>query len=223
MAKYQQRLEARTLRRTGKSIKSIARSLGVSAGSVSIWCRDINLSYEQVERLREQVIRSGYKGRMMGAAMNKQKRQQAIEDYQKIGKKDVGRVSRRELFFLGLGLYAGEGFTYGNKAGIVNSNPRIIQIMLRWFRDFCAITDDRFVCEIGINASHKDRIHIVQKYWENTSGVPKAQFTKPSFKKVQSKKIYDNRETHFGTLSVRIRRGASVVYRIRGWIDAALS
>ncbi|MCF7865381.1 MAG: helix-turn-helix domain-containing protein [Candidatus Pacebacteria bacterium] len=47
MAKFEQKMQARSLREKGMSIKSIAKQLGVSVSSVSLWCRDIILSKEQ--------------------------------------------------------------------------------------------------------------------------------------------------------------------------------
>jgi transposase-like protein len=52
--KTAERIEARRLRRDeGRSIKDIARRVGVSQSSVSIWVRDIQLTPEQHGRLQE--------------------------------------------------------------------------------------------------------------------------------------------------------------------------
>ncbi len=47
MAKSELKIQARALRLQGKRIKEIANELGVSKGSVSIWCDDIVLTPEQ--------------------------------------------------------------------------------------------------------------------------------------------------------------------------------
>lgn len=44
MAKFKEKIKARELRHRGESIKDIARKLKVSKGSVSRWCRDIELT-----------------------------------------------------------------------------------------------------------------------------------------------------------------------------------
>jgi transcriptional regulator with XRE-family HTH domain len=50
--KIRERDEARTLRREqGQSIKEIARAVGVSCSSVSLWVRDIELTPAQIEAL----------------------------------------------------------------------------------------------------------------------------------------------------------------------------
>ncbi|MCS7263556.1 MAG: helix-turn-helix domain-containing protein [Armatimonadetes bacterium] len=49
MAKLAERQQARLLRKQGWSIKTIAKNLGVSRSSVSLWVRDIALTVEQRE------------------------------------------------------------------------------------------------------------------------------------------------------------------------------
>ena len=56
MAKPQEKLEARKLRRKGESIKVIAKKLQVSPSTVSTWCKDIKLSPIQVRELEKRAI-----------------------------------------------------------------------------------------------------------------------------------------------------------------------
>jgi transposase len=44
MSKVLEKARARRYRKEGKSIKEIARLLGVSSSSVSIWCADLRLT-----------------------------------------------------------------------------------------------------------------------------------------------------------------------------------
>lgn len=223
MAKFELRLKARQLRREGKSIKWIAGHLGVSSASVSLWCRDIILTSKQIENIKVAQIASGYAGRMKGATMHKQRRLDTIRHYQISGHKDIGRLSKRDLFLLGLGIYAGEGYKYGNRAGIANSDPAIICIMMRWFREICDVREHEFSCEVGINQSHKDRVRSVVRYWSELTHVPTINFMKTSLKKVTNKKVYENKENYFGVLAIRIRKSANLEYKILGWLHSALA
>lgn len=223
MAKFVERKKARKLRRNGKSVKHIARILNVSPGSVSLWCRDITLTSQQIDRLRIGQIKSGYAGRMKGAQIQKERRLALMEQFRQSARRDIKHLNKRELFLTGLGIYAGEGYQYRNRAGLTNSNPQIIKFMLRWFQEICGVTRDRFTCEIGINESHRYRIRDVEKFWSRSTGLPLSQFRKPSFKKVKSKKIYENPEDHYGTLALRVSKSASLEYKILGWLHALLS
>lgn len=48
MAKTQEKLKARELRKEGKAVTAIANELQVSTGTVSRWCRDIELTKSKV-------------------------------------------------------------------------------------------------------------------------------------------------------------------------------
>jgi predicted transcriptional regulator len=81
--------KAKELRSQGMSIKTIAKELGVSAGSVSVWVRDIELSPEQIETLKSQ--NAIYDNQHKGAkARQLQARQQRLR-YQ-----EEGRIKARE-------------------------------------------------------------------------------------------------------------------------------
>ena len=168
-------------------------------------------------------IAAGYAGRMKGATMHKQRRLDSIQHFQKEGQKDIGRLSKRDLFLLGLGVYAGEGYKYGNRAGVTNSDPAIVHLMLRWFREICFVHDEEFVCEVGINELHKDRVQEVERYWSKLTCIPHKNFIKTSLKRVKNKKVYENRENYFGVLAVRIRKSANLEYKILGWLHGALT
>lgn len=87
MAKFEKRIKAHNLRRKGKSIKKIAEELDVAKSTVSLWCRDIVLTKLQEKRLRENQIRAGHRGRMIGAEMNKRKKEAEIEKQESDAKK----------------------------------------------------------------------------------------------------------------------------------------
>jgi len=220
MAKYIERNKARELRHKGNSIKTIAKKLRVSPASVSVWCNDIFLTNEQIQKLDEHRIKSGYKGRMIGADSNRLKKEINIAKYQEAGHKDIEKISKRDLLIAGIALYAGEGSKYRSQVGFCNSDPYIIIFIMRWFREACGVTNDRFRFTIGINQSHKYRINEVKKYWETILKAPETSFTKVSYKKVASKKIYDNPEKHFGTLTIHVRKSSELMYQILGWIKA---
>lgn len=109
MAKSKEKIEARKLRRGGCSIKDIAKRLGVAKSSVSIWCSDIELSNVQIKKLHDQMVKGGYAGRLKGASVQKNNKQEKIKNYLEKGKEKFKFLEKRELLVAGLGLYWGEG------------------------------------------------------------------------------------------------------------------
>lgn len=219
MAKTEKKIKARKLRSSGKSIKTIARILNVSQSSASIWCRDIELSTEQKIELERHQKKGSYIGRIKGAETRKRKRVEETEALRSEGIKEISKLTSQSFFAAGVGLYWGEGTKTGGITGIVNSDPKAILFMMSWFKRFCGVRDNDFICRVGINSLHKNRIEEVERYWHKTTGIPRDQFTKTSLYKSILKKKYDNQDEYFGTLRLKIRNGTQIQRKILGWIE----
>lgn len=109
MAKSRERLRARELRRGGKSIREIAKKLNVSKGTVSLWCRDIVLTEEQVENLMQRDIVGGCMGRMRAWEWHRQEKKSREACYHAIGYTRFNKITNNDLYFIGLALYWSEG------------------------------------------------------------------------------------------------------------------
>lgn len=219
MARSELRNKARSLRIAGQSIKSIAQSTGASLSSVSYWCRDITLKPNQIRALAAKQRRAGTKGRLIAAERKRMERLAAVAAQENSGKTDVASVSKRDLFILGLGLYWAEGYKNGNEeCGLTNSDPDIIRAFIRWLKSAYGISVQQLVARVSVNTIHKDRIDEIESYWSRRSKIPRSQFTTASFLKTIAKKTYSNRDRHFGTLRVKVRRGTSLRRRIIGSI-----
>jgi hypothetical protein len=214
MAKSEQKLQAFNLRREGKSIKEISILVGVTKETVSMWCRDLVLTEEQSIRLREQMIKGGHKGRMIGAAMNRDKKLKRIEIANEEAREKIDTISTNELFYLGLGIYWGEGTKSGNGAlAVSNSDPRVIQLMIRWFMECFGVSKADFSPRVFISDTHRDREEKIYDFWVEKLAIPRTQFKKMIFLD-KGKKIYENREVYYGVLALRIAKGTDLNYKI---------
>ena len=218
MAKSAQRIEARRLRRRGKSIILIAKKIGVSKSSVSRWCGDIRLSNKQVKKLLER-SRNFKLGQHIAAMKNREERIQRMERLMRIGIEKVDLLTKRELFLIGSALYWAEGSKKDRRTVFVNSDSTMILIYLKWLRKCLKIDEDRIYCHVSINQDHKKRIDEVEEYWSNITGISRELFTNVSYKKVKNKKFYKNFNNHYGTLFVKVRRGTNLNYEILGYIE----
>jgi hypothetical protein len=218
MAKSKEKNKARELRLQGRSIREIAKKLKVSKGSASIWCRDIELTSQQIEKLQKRMLVGSYKGRLKGARTQLQRRLKKIALLQKEGARLLGSLSRRDLFLIGTGLYWGEG-SKQRRARITNSDPEVIKFAINWFRSIWKIPKDYFTLQVLINKVHRRRVSEVEKYWSYITGIPKSQFTKTTLIKAKNRKFYKNFKTHYGTLIISIRRGGDLQYKIMGLIS----
>lgn len=222
MAKSEEKIQAQKLRERGQSVKEIAKRLKVSKSSVSIWCRDIQLTKEQIAILDTRQKKGAYRGRLKGAQMQKTRRLEKAERLRKEALKEVGQLNKRDLFIAGIGLYWGEGNRKWHISGLGNSDPEMIRFIMFWFKNILGVNKNRMSLHVGINQIHKNRIKDVERYWSRITGISKKQFTKTSLQKVKNKKIYKNYNSHYGTLHIRIHRSTDLQHRIRGLIDALI-
>lgn len=219
MAKSKERIKARELRTQGVSVKEIAKILSVSKSTASLWVRDIILSLEQLEKLRQKLIKGGEKGRLLGALKQKNDRLIRIEKGKEKGRLTFSLLTQQELLASGVALYWAEGTKKSREVAFCNSDPKLVQFMLHWLKKCFDISIERLYCSVGINEIHRKREELVKQYWSKITGIPLSQFNKTSFKKVNNKKIFANFNEHFGTLTVKVTKPAQLYYDIMGLIE----
>lgn len=222
MANITKKFQARELRQKGYSISEIAKELSMhKSGSISKWCRDIPLTPQQIERLAKKQLSGSYKGRMIAVEKLRRQRLRETSVLKREGLKEVGKLNRRDLFIAGIGMYwsEGENCQGSEQVSFVNSDYKMILFMLRWFREICKVSDDRFSLQVRINEAHKRRAKDVENYWSDFTGIPLTQFTKTILIKAKSKKIYPNFDEYYGTLRILVRQGTQLRRKIKGWIE----
>lgn len=219
MAKSKEKNQALKLRQKGKSIKDIAKRLKIAKSTVSLWCRDIRLTPEQIQKLHEKMVKGGYRGRMKGARLQYERRLKRIKEWKKIGVERIGKLSNRDLLIAGLALYWGEGSRKTRRVSLSNSDPKIIQFIIKFLKRVFDIDKSRLTAYVGINRIHKNRVQEVENYWSKTTGIPKEQFTKTTLIKSKNKKKYSNFSVHYGTVTIKVRKSADLYYCIMGLIE----
>jgi len=218
MAKSELQEKAKELRKSGKSIKEISKILTISRSSASIWCRDTLLSSAQIEKLHQNMIRGNYRGSLIGARIQHEKKIKQINDEKENAENVLGIISKRDLLVLGIGLYLGEGGKADNRVHFTNSNKDIILCFIKWISLFGVTTNDLY-CRVTINKVNEDRETFIKKEWSRLTNIPLSEFKKTSFIKTINKKVYKNSKHYLGTLSVRVKGSAKIQYKILGLLE----
>lgn len=208
------------LRKSGKSIKSIARELNISKSTASLWCRGIKLSPIQIEKLRLNMIAAGLKGRLLGAKLNHDKRLKRLKDAKNLAIEKVGNLTDRDIMIAFTALYWGEGSKKRREFAIVNSDPEMIKFSMKCIRQIWKISGERFAPSIMINNIHNEREEEIKNYWSNITNIPKNQFRKTTFIKSKNKKVYKNHLVHYGTLTIKIKKSIDIYYQLIGLIES---
>ncbi|MDO8590989.1 MAG: hypothetical protein Q7R65_03365 [bacterium] len=218
MTLVHKREKALVFRTQGLSLSEIASKLIVSKSTVSLWCQNISLTKMQLQRLKKKMVVSQEQGRLRAIEAIRAKKLKKVEGYRMDGLRDISKLSKKEFLVTGIGLYWGEGSKSG-KLSFINSDPELIKFMYIWFQKVFGIKKADFMPRVFINISHKDRIDKVINFWSKQLKLPKSQFGKVTLLKMSQKKVYANRETYYGVLALRIRKGTNGLYRILGLIE----
>ncbi len=220
MAKSEQKIKARELRRKGESVKDISKIVGVSKSTASMWVRDIILSVEQLEKLNQKMLKGSELGRTRGAFIQKERRMKLERDCEEASIQEINSLTDNELLFSGLCLYWGEGSKKQRELSWCNSDPQLVNFMILWLKRCYRIDKDRLAVNVAINEIHRDRDILVKDYWSKTVGIPLEQFRNTIFKKTKLHKIYENFDDHYGTLRVRVLKPGVLWYKIVSQIKA---
>lgn len=219
MAKFQLKIEAKNLRKSGLSIKEIAKKLNVSVGSVSHWARDVILTKEQLEVLEKHARDPYYGNRLKYINEVKRNTNIKIEKLKNEGIHEIGNLSKRELFLIGSALYWSEGFKKDSQAGFANSDPKMIKIFLKWLRKCFGYEVHDLIPRLTLNVSHKDRVKEVEEFWSKETKIPIDYFRKPFFQSFKWKKVYENFNDYHGVLRIKVRKSTDFLRKIHGWIE----
>ncbi len=212
--KYIEKQKAIKLRGQGNSIKEIAKILNVSKASVSVWVRKVPVSYDQRKKLIQNTKSPEVVERRRSSRIKNEiaKRQIVIDE----ASKDFDSISIEDLKIIGIIFYWAEGGkTNRGLVRVANSDPNVIKIMMRFFREVCGVKEEKFRAHIHTH-SHIN-ISKCLEYWSEITSIPVHQFHKTYAKPSTASK--GKKDTlPFGTLDVIIC-DTNLFLKIMGWIS----
>jgi len=192
--------------------------LGISKSTVSYWLQKVKVTNEQKKSLLEkQRI-----GQIKGA--QKRRNWRLTKELLILTKaaKEVTRISRRELWLLGVIAYWCEGTKQkaNNVSGRViftNSDPFLIKLFVRWIKEICKVNADRIIYTLYIHKTGDSGAGL--DYWSSIVGVKKERFAKTVIKKhnISTNRKYDS-SLYFGLLKIAIRNSTDLNRQIKGWM-----
>lgn len=216
--RLEDKLLAQKLRGRGYSYNQILKHIKVSKDTLSRWCRDIKLTKKQKQKLIERRSLGQKKGSIIAAENKRKKRLELIEKIFIQSEQDIKKLSKRDQFIAGVALYAAEGDKTDGQGGFSNADPKMIKFMMRWFKTFCKIPNDRYRGAIWLHEGRDEQR--AKKFWSDLTGIPMNQFHKTYIAKDKknSRKIRKNIHP-FGVFAIRFSH-SDIHRRIMGWILA---
>src|SRR3989344_3807601 len=135
-------------------------------------------------------------------------------------------MDKRDLLMLGLGVYIGEGSKSSGITRIINSDPRIIRITLRWFKEIFEVTNKNF--KVRIHLYPDNDIDETLGFWSKQLTIPLSQFQPTQVDYRTGKKMFKRGKLPHGTAHVTVQglgrpeHGVFLLRRIKAWIDRVM-
>lgn len=215
------RTEAEKLRESGFSYNMISEKLGIAKSTLSEWFKNkpFKPNKEVLERIQYGPMRSG--------ELQHNRRVKETLELTKIGRAEVGALTKRDIHLLGIGLYIGEGSKAHEQVQFVNANPEVIKIMIRWFTECCNLTMENITISLHIYPDTNEQDAI--KYWRDITKIPMENFRQTIVDRRKDKSQLKSNKLPYGTAQVRIKsngdpeKGVRLHRKLQGWMEAVLS
>lgn len=204
------------LRQQGKTYNEISKALEIPKGTLSYWFR--GRSFEVIKKKIYSQVQKKWSKNITQFNLARTQRVWAKRDKaQKLASLEIGEINSRELFLIGIALYWAEGYKKTKWCiSFCNSDPIIIKIMMRFFREVCHIPETKFRLRLQIHPNISELS--TKKFWSKITGISLKQFNKTQ--KIISKSSRLKRSAltlPYGTLHILIF-DKDLVDKIKGWI-----
>jgi hypothetical protein len=176
--KIDEQNRARDLRALGWTLGEICEELGVSKASASLWCRDAEIDAEELgRRSRARHLNGNERARRRGPNRLQRAKGREIAELMTRGHQLIGDLSERDLLIAGTALYAGEGSKRDGAVVFANSDPRMVDLFMRWLRRFFDIEETRLRFWLYLHEGLD--LDAATSFWSELTRIPLAQFGRP--------------------------------------------
>lgn len=206
MARVEDKNKAQELRRQGKTYSEIRAIIpNLSKGTLCGWVRNIELNQTQKDKVLEKMRNAAESARAIqrqrGSWTNQLQKIERIKQVVTEAREEIEHLCEDKFFLMGLMLYWAEGDKSLDRQVVkfCNSDPLMIDLMMKWFRVICKVPDKKFSIELNIHELlDKEKMLTL---WIKTTNVPISQFR--VFVKPTNYSSLKN--SHYqGTCSIRI-------------------
>lgn len=199
--KIKERNKARKLRlEKGWAVKRIAKNLGVSTSSVSLWVRDITLTKEQMEQLDDNKARGAVRA---GKAKYETHHKIRLQ-YQEKGKNRVKKIPDDALHMAGCMLYWAEGSKDRNTVRFSNSDSDMCKLFLRFLEECYGVKKTEITLHCLFHSGNSVTVEEVESYWIKELKLPRTCLRKTTVIKKVAKTDHRKNKILYGVCQIRI-------------------
>lgn len=221
ISKTGERQKAISLRRQGFSYREILKEVPVAKSTLSLWLRSVGLSEKQKQHLTEKKRLAA----LRGAKKRHDERIQKSLGIRKKAKKEIGLLSERELWLMGIMLHWAEGAKekdWHPSVGVrfSNSDANMLKFFLNWLEKFCNISLSDIKIEIYLHKNSRNDLETVRKYWSQQLDISSDFLHTVYWKKNNIMTNRHNRQqNYYGILVLVVKKSTNLNRKISGWIE----
>src|SRR3989344_2603997 len=205
------------MRKEGLSYAEIKEKVPVSKSTLSKWFREVKLSPVQKSRLQQKRAEAAKRG----AEKKVVRTLRSIEEIKKNSSREIGKISKRELWLMGVVLYWKNGNKNDLKKGahFTSADPDQIKMFLKWLYEVGGLKDEELIFDIFLTGT--DTPDGAINFWSGITG-----FSKDSFQHIyrhkkrhrkSKRQVQKNSENEL--LRIRVRASSMLARQISGWIE----
>lgn len=218
------------MRKKGYSYSEIQTSMHIPKSTIAFWLKDIKLTQLQYEKLKNKQLKIAKEN----SKKRKLKNIELINEIKETASKNIGKISKKELWLMGVMLYWKERLLLNNDNDIrkgvnfTSSDPYLIKFFLKWLQDVGGIKNEEIRFDIFIRKDKNKILNEIIGYWADVTEFSEDKFSRiyvqrnnSSLIKKEVGKIKNHanfKRSEFGFLRVRVSASSMLVRQISGWM-----
>lgn len=208
------------LRKEGKTYSEILEQVHVAKSTLTEWFKSVQLAVPQKQRITELSIAA----RLRGAESRRNKRLLEVSELITKGKKEIGKLTERELWLIGTALYWAEGSkqnTRSTSTGILfgNMDFKMILVFLKWLK-ILKIPEDQINYEIYVHKNRASEAQDFIKWWKSVLDLPKQTVMSIYYKNGNPSTNRSNvGDLYHGLLRIKVKTSTTLNRKVHGWIE----
>jgi hypothetical protein len=219
LKQWERREIGQELRRSGLTYREIASVIPVAKGTLSGWCRDLQLAPAQRARLEAALSRADVQRRSTRRSVGSVLRDRALAraaDVRERGHSEAAIHIHDPFWVAGVVAYWAEGAKRHKDLSFSNSDPALVQLFIAWVEKYLGISRADLTAKLHLHSGQDEGER--KSYWFAATGIPMGNFRKTYIKPEGTE--HRKNVLYNGTISVRVPRSGESLNRLTGWIDA---
>tara|TARA_B100000745_G_scaffold294549_1_gene237654 strand:- start:15314 stop:16042 length:729 start_codon:yes stop_codon:yes gene_type:complete len=178
--RVREKKKAMRLRKKGYTYNEILKEVNVAKSSLSLWLKDMPLTKQEKDILRKRKDANISRGRIRAGAAHHLARLERDKILFQEAKEEFERFKYDPLFQMGVGLYWAEGAKRNDRFAFANSDPDMINVMIRWIEEYLGLERRDIFVRLFIHKPYREEN--CEGFWSEKIGVDLSHFKKTVYK-----------------------------------------